>query len=170
MDWKEPAILAVGVFALAVIGGWIRMIRTPSTGSVRVAMVASDSLIPQAESNDVSDAADIVTLYAKLVSRVAGQGVQIVVMPEKVVGVAPNYEWDVVKGFQRIASMSHVWLVVGINQIARTPKRNIAVVFGPDGNIVAAYAKHYPIPDLEGDYKPGTQMAIFDAPWGRTAV
>ncbi|MGD0120647.1 MAG: nitrilase-related carbon-nitrogen hydrolase [Candidatus Binatus sp.] len=170
MDWKEPAILAVGVFALAVIGGWIRMIRTPSTGSVRVAMVASDSLIPQAESNDVSDAADIVTLYAKLVSRVAGQGVQIVVLPEKVVGVAPSYEWDVVKGFQRIASMAHVYLVVGINQLDRTPKKNIAVVFGPDGNIVAKYAKHHPIPDLEGDYKAGRKQAIFDAPWGRTAV
>ncbi len=118
----------------------------------------------------MSDAADIVTLYAKLVSRVAGQGVQIVVLPEKVVGVAPSYEWDVVKGFQRIASMAHVYLVVGFNQIDRTPKKNIAVVFGPDGNIVAKYAKHHPIPDLEGDYKAGRKQAIFDAPWGRTAV
>ena len=100
----------------------------------------------------------------------ATQGVQIVVLPEKVVGVAPSYEWDVVTGFQRIATMSHVWLVVGLNQIDRTPKRNIAIVIGPDGKIVAAYAKHHPIPDLEGDYKAGTQPAIFDAPWGRTAV
>jgi apolipoprotein N-acyltransferase len=170
MEWKEPAIMAVGVFVLAVMLGWVRMILTPTTSSVRVAVVASDSLIPQAESDDVSDAADIVTLYAKLVRQAASQGAQIVVMPEKVVGVAPNYEWDVVKGFQRIASMSHVWLVVGINQIARTPKRNIAVVFSPDGNIVVAYAKHHLVPDLEGDYKPGTQLAIFDGPWGRTAV
>jgi len=63
-----------------------------------------------------------------------------------------------------------VWLVVGLNQIDRTPKRNIAVVFDPSGNIVAKYAKHHPIPDLEGDYKPGKQPATFDAPWGRTAV
>ena len=66
--------------------------------------------------------------------------------------------------------MSHVWLVVGLNQIGRSPKRNIAVVFDPDGKIAASYAKHHLIPSLEWDYKAGSKPAIFDAPWGRTAV
>jgi apolipoprotein N-acyltransferase len=35
---------------------------------------------------------------------------------------------------------------------------------------VASYAKHHPIPSLEWDYKAGSKPAIFDAPWGRTAV
>src|SRR5208282_3554164 len=170
MEWRPPAIMAVGVFALAVVLGWIRVILTPTTPSVRVAMVASDRLIPQSESADLSAAADIVALYAKLARQVAGGGAQVVVMPEKVVGVSPLYEWDVIQGFSRIASMSHVWLVVGLNQIGRTPKRNIAVVFGPDGRIAASYAKHHLIPSLEWDYKAGSKPAIFDAPWGRTAV
>lgn len=170
MDWTRPAIMAVGVFGLAVLLGWVRVIRTPATPSVRVAMVASDSLVPQSESSDARDAAEVVALYAKLVRQVAAGGAQIVVMPEKTVGVAPSYEWDVVQRFQQIASLSHVWLVVGFNQIERTPKKNIAVVFGPDGKIVAAYVKHHPVSDLEGDYKAGSQPAIFDAPWGRTAV
>ncbi len=93
-------------------------------------MVASETLIPESESTDATDAADVMTQYAKLVRQVAVNGTQVVVLPEKIIGVAPNYEWDVVKGFQRIASMSHVWLVVGINQIGRTPKRNIAIVIG----------------------------------------
>jgi apolipoprotein N-acyltransferase len=133
-------------------------------------MVASGSLIPQSESTDPGAAADIVALYAQLVGRAAGDGTQVVVMPERIIGVTPRYESDVVRGFQRTASMSHVWLVVGINQIGRTPKRNIAVVFGPDGSIVASYAKHHPIPSLEWDYQAGSEPAIFDAPWGRTAV
>ena len=91
-------------------------------------------------------------------------------MPEKSIGVAPSYEWDVVLGLQRVAQMSRVWLVVGLNQIGRTPKRNIAVVFAPDGKIAASYAKHHLIPSLEWDYKAGSKPAIFDAPWGRTAV
>ncbi len=170
MEWEAPAMLAVGVFGVAVLFGWIRLIRTPTTPSVRVAMVASDSLLPQSESTDVKDAADVVALYAKLVHQVADGRTQVVVMPEKIVGVTPSYELDVVNGFARIASMSHMWLVVGFNQIGRTPKRNIAVVFGPDGKIVASYSKHHPISDLESDYKAGSQPAIFDAPWGRTAV
>ena len=128
MDWVRPAIMALGVFAVAILLGWVRVILTPTTPSVRVAMVASENLIPESESTDVSDAADVMTQYAKLVRQVAVNGTQVVVLPEKIIGVAPNYEWDVVQGFQRIASMSHVWLVVGINQIGRTPKRNIAIV------------------------------------------
>jgi len=170
MGWTGPAILAVGVFASAVLLGWIRMILTPTTPATRVAMVAGDTLIPQSESTDPSDAADIVALYAKLVRQVASGGTKVVVLPEKIVGVAPSYEWDVVQGFGRIASMSQVWLVVGLNQIGRTPKRNVAVVFGPDGKIVASYAKHHLIPSLESDYEAGSKPAVFDAPWGRTAV
>ncbi len=170
MDWTHPAIMAVGVFAIAFLAGSIRVLLAPKSPVVRVAMVASDRLIPQSESGDMSDAADIVALYAKLVRKVADGRTQVVVLPEKIVGVAPRYEWDVVQGFSRIASMSHVWLVVGLNQVGRSPKRNIAVVFDPDGKIASAYAKHHLIPSLEWDYKPGSKPAIFDAPWGRTAV
>ena len=44
------------------------------------------------------------------------------------------------------------------------------MVFDPDGKIAASYAKHHLIPSLEWDYKAGSKPAIFDAPWGRTAV
>ncbi len=170
MEWTHPAIMAVAVFAIAILAGSIRVLLAPKTPSVRVAMIASDRLIPQSESGDLSDAADIVALYAKLVRQVADGRTQVIVLPEKIVGVEPSSEWDVVQGFSRIASMSHVWLVVGLNQVGRSPKRNIAVVFDPSGKIASAYAKHHPIPSLEWDYKPGSKPAIFDAPWGRTAI
>jgi apolipoprotein N-acyltransferase len=170
MDWKVSATMSFVIFAIALMSGWTRMILTPTTPSVRVAMIASENLIPQSESTEPSDAADILARYAKMVRQAAAGGAQIVVMPEKIIGVAPSYEWDVVLGFQQIARMSHVWLVAGINQIGRSPKRNIAVVFAPDGKIVASYAKHHLIPSLEWDYKAGSKPAIFDAPWGRTAV
>jgi apolipoprotein N-acyltransferase len=170
MGWRSPALLGVGAFIVAILLGEFRLITTPKTPTVRVAILASEGLTPQSESTNPLDAADIMAVYARMVRQVAVGGTQIVVMPEKIIGVAPNYEWDVIQGFQRIANMSHVWLVVGLNQIGRMPKRNIAVVFGPDGKIVASYAKHHPIPSLESDYKPGSATAIFDAPWGRTAV
>ncbi len=170
MEWKNPAIMAFSVFALAVLFGSTRVVLTPRTPVVRVGMVAIERLIPESESTDPTDAADIMARYAKMVRQAAASGAQIVVMPEKIIGVAPSYEWDVVLGLQQIAKMSHVWLVVGLNQIGRSPKRNIAVVFAPDGTLAASYAKHHLIPSLEWDYKAGTKPAIFDAPWGRTAV
>src|ERR1700722_20162221 len=170
MDWTHPAMMAIGVFAVAILFGETRVMLTPKTPSVRVAMIASAGLTPESESTEPADAADILGVYAKLVHQAASGGAQIVVLPEKIIGVAPSYEWDVVLGLQRVAQMSHVWLVVGLNQIGRSPKRNIAVVFDPDGKIAASYAKHHLIPSLEWDYKAGSKPAIFDAPWGRTAV
>jgi apolipoprotein N-acyltransferase len=170
MEWKNPAFMAFSIFALAVMFGSTRVILTPRTPAVRVGMIAIERLIPESESTDPTDAADIMGRYAKMVRQVAASGAQIVVLPEKIIGVAPSYEWDVVLGLEQIAKMSHVWLVVGLNQIGRSPKRNIAVVFAPDGSMVATYAKHHLIPSLEWDYKAGTKPAIFDAPWGRTAV
>jgi apolipoprotein N-acyltransferase len=170
MEWKNPAITAFSVFALAVLFGSTRVVVTPRTPAVRVGMIASERLAPESESTDPADAAEVMARYAKMVRQAAAGGAQIVVMPEKIIGVSPRYEWDVVLGFQQIAKLSHVWLVAGLNQIGRSPKRNVAVVFGPDGAIVATYAKHHLIPSLEWDYKPGVKPAIFDAPWGRTAV
>ena len=170
MGSSAAAMMAIGVFTAAVLIGEIRVLLTPKTPSVRVAMIASEGLTPESESTDPTDAADILTVYAKLVHQAAGSGAQIVVLPEKIIGVAPSYEWDVVLGLQRVAQMSHVWLVVGLNQIGRSSKRNIAVVFDPDGKVAASYAKHHPIPSLEWDYKAGSKPAIFEAPWGRTAV
>jgi apolipoprotein N-acyltransferase len=170
MNGTRPALLAIGVFAIAILLGEVRVLVTPKTPSLRVAMIASEDLAPESESTNPTDAADILARYAKMAHQVAGEGAQIVVMPEKTIGVAPGYEWDVVLGLERVAQMSHVWLVVGLNQIGRSPKRNIAVVFDPDGKIAASYAKHHPIPSLEWDYKAGSKPAVFDAPWGRTAV
>jgi apolipoprotein N-acyltransferase len=170
MEWEHPAIMTVSVCTLVIMSGWTRVILTPQTPSVRVAMVASDDLVPESESTDPADAAEVLARYAKMVRQAASSGAQIVVTPAKIIGVAPSYEWDVVLGLQRVAKMSHVWLVVGLNQIGRTPKRNIAVVLAPDGTIVASYAKQHPIPVLESDYKAGSKPAIFDPPWGRTAV
>src|SRR5260370_36598888 len=97
MDWTHPAIMAAGLFTLAFLIGSIRVLLHPRSPSVRVAMVASDRLIPQSESGDMSDAADIVALYAKLVRKAADGRTQVVVLPEKIIGATPSYEWDVIQ-------------------------------------------------------------------------
>ena len=127
-------------------------------------------LIPQTESTDPSDAADIVAQYAKLVHQVAIGDTQVVVLPEKTVGFAPSYEWDVVQGFQRIASMSKVWLVGRVQPDRAHAKRNIAVVFSPRRQNRGDLRQRHLIPGLSRMYKAGSKPAIFDAPWGRTAI
>lgn len=170
MRWIEPAIMAIGVFAIAVGLGSLRVSRAPSAPSVRVALVASDRLLSLYASSEVGDAAEVLALYAKLVRQAVDAHTQVVVLPEKIVAVTPLYEHDVLVGLGRIASMSHVWLVAGVNEISRTPLRNVAVIFDSNGKLVATYLKRHLVSSLEGDYAAGSQPTIFDAPWGRTAL
>src|ERR1700731_2123394 len=83
MDWTRPAMMADGLFAIAILFGEIRVILTPKTPAVRVAMIASAGLIPESESSEPIDAADIMTVYAKMVHQAAGSGAQIVVLDRK---------------------------------------------------------------------------------------
>lgn len=171
MDWQMPVYVTTALFAFAILAGTIRMFSAPKAATVRVGLVAAGQEIPGSDSGEITAAGEVVTQYARLVRAMAPQGAQVVVLPERVVAVTPRYEFDVEEGFSRIASMSHVWLVAGFDQIDRSPKRNIAVVFRPDGKpALKPYSQHHPNPLFGDGYQPGHMTAIFDPPWGRTAV
>ncbi len=56
-----------------------------------------------------------------------------------------------------------------MNRIAITPRRNVAVVFAPDGRVLAEYDKHHLLPGPETGYEIGSTPGLFSAPgaqWG----
>ena len=192
MDWQMPAYVTAGVFGIAVLAGTVRMLMVPKTSTLKIGLAVAGQPVSGADSGDISAAAKVVAQYAKLVHDMAPQGVQAVVLPEKVVAVTPRYEFDVEEGFARIASMAHVWLAVGFDQIDRSPRHNIAVLFQPDGKPALEYSQHHINPMFQpsyqknqlvaigdyllnhekdpDDYQPGHMVALVDPPWGRTAV
>jgi len=126
-------------------------------------MVASDRLIPQSESGDISSAADIVALR-ELVRKAADGRTQVVVLPEKSLAPRlPTNGTSVGAGILANREDVAVWLVVGLNQVGARPS---AISRWSSNQRIGSYAKHHLIPSLEWDYKPGTKPAIFDAPWG----
>jgi apolipoprotein N-acyltransferase len=169
MQWRRTAwMFAVPVAAFAL--GGVRMLFPAAGGSVRVGLAASDRLMEATRATKLPEAAKVVALYAPLVRKLAKRGAQAVVLPEKIVGVSGDYEPRIVARFADLARSNHVWLVTGLNEIGRNPSRNVAIVFSSDGVVVSHYAKQYLVTGLEAGYAPGSSLAIFDAPWGRTAV
>jgi apolipoprotein N-acyltransferase len=99
----------------------------------------------------------------------AGQGAGIVVLPEKLVGVTPEGAEGVMKIFSDAARAAHVTVIAGLSRNAIRPRRNVALVFSPEGKLVAEYEKHHLGSMLESTFASGDTPGLFAGPgaqWG----
>ncbi len=170
MQWEIMAAVPLVVFVLISAIGAVRLTGKDTGTPIMVGVAATDRMLAAADSIEAADAAPVLDLYAPMVQKLAGQGAQVILLPEKLIGVRPKYEQDMLSGFAQMASANHVWLIAGLNEIEPEPKRNLAIVISPSGDIVARYYKHHPVPGLEQGYAPGTELTIFDLPQGKAAV
>jgi apolipoprotein N-acyltransferase len=170
MQWEIMAAVPLVVFVLISAIGAIRLTGKDTGTPIMVGVAATDRMLAAADSIEAADAAPVLDLYAPIVQKLAGQGAQVILLPEKLIGVRPKYEQDMLSGFAQMASANHVWLIAGLNEVEPEPKRNLAIVISPAGDIIAHYYKHHPIPGLEQGYAPGTDLTIFDLPQGKAAV
>lgn len=177
------------VIALIVLGyGVVRLRHIPGQVPVRVGLAASDHGLDAAvATRSPSEALAVATAYAGRVARLADQGAEVIVLPEKFVGVTPADAPDVMKVFSDAARAAHVTVIAGLNRIGVSPPRNVAVVFSPGGQVIAEYEKHHMVPLVEGEflglrrtvaahmgldpapYEIGRSPALFPAPgaqWG----
>nr|HRC87701.1 carbon-nitrogen hydrolase family protein [Thermoanaerobaculia bacterium] len=96
------------------------------------------------------------------IAALAAQGARVVLLPEKLTGIAPAYEDEVFARFSAAARASQVYLVVGLNRIGRPQRLNSALVFGPDGRLLLDYTKRYLLPGFETGYAVGEVPGFFE--------
>jgi apolipoprotein N-acyltransferase len=168
--WMTPTAVGLGIFAAVIIFGFVRFATSGPEPRVRVAMIASDHEMRYSRTTNEADAADLLGFYASQVPTAAAKGAQVVVMPEKIVGVTDEDRAALQKILSDAASASHVWIVAGVNEFSHTPKLNAAWIFADDGKFVGEYDKHYFVRGFEAGYQPGPSIFTFDAPWGKTGV
>lgn len=67
--------------------------------------------------------------------------------------------------YARLASENEVYLVAGsLFQRENQSTHNTCLVYGPDGNEIARYAKMYPFEPYETGVTPGNDFCLFDVP------
>jgi apolipoprotein N-acyltransferase len=167
--WLGPAAVSLAIFAGILVFGAMRMATAPQTKTVRVAMLSSDREMRYSRTTDESKAAELLTFYASQVPKAAAQGAQVVVMPEKIVGVTPEDRGALIKLLAASASSSHVWLIAGMNELG-SMHLNSAWILSPDGARWAEYYKHYFVRGFEDGFTHGVHLFTLDAPWGKTGV
>jgi apolipoprotein N-acyltransferase len=159
------------VIVVPVLGyGSSRLRGTPDVPTVRVGLAATDSG-PAGATNteDSSIALNVARLYAERIVRLAAQRADIVVLPEKIVGVTPDNSSLVVSVLGDAARAARVTVIAGFSRNAVQPRRNVALVLSPDGTSIAEYEKRHPVPLIERDYGNGQTPLLFTGPgeqWG----
>jgi apolipoprotein N-acyltransferase len=162
---------AVAISLVVFAYGVSRLQERPQQPGVRVGLAAADRGVGTAfNTESESRALAVARAYANRIARLAHEGAQVVVLPEKLVGVTPADSEKVLNLFSDAARAGHVTLVAGLNRIAIPVPRNVAIVFAPDGKVLAEYEKHYLLPGPETGYKVGTDPVVFAAPGGSWGV
>ncbi|MFT4199039.1 MAG: nitrilase-related carbon-nitrogen hydrolase [Pseudoxanthomonas sp.] len=137
------AAVALALAAVLGFGQW-RLQQPPVGKAMRVGLASVDD--PIGVHARPGYALAIRARYDDWVARLAGQGAQLVVLPEKIAVLAPAAapEWQ--RHFAALAAQHRLWLEVGIAIDDGRHPRNYAWLFDPVGRRVEDYQKHIMAP------------------------
>ena len=161
--------VGLGVIALALVFGAVRLSIPASGQKVRVGLIASD----EPANVDVADAgvetARLFRQYAAEAESLAAQGAQVIVLPEKLgVTVDPDTR-EIDALFQSLADKTKSKIVVGLVHVSPPVKYNRALVYAPEAPR-QTYDKHHMLPPFESKLKPGTDLTVLHEPSGTWGV
>ena len=170
LAWRGLAVGGAAAVVTVVSFGAIRLARAPAAEPVNVGVAVSDQLIERFRTERADEALDVIDAYVRRAHDLASRGAQVVVMPEKFVGVTPAYADRVDERFSAAAAADHVWVVAGLNRIGLPAPRNVAAVYAPDGAKALEYDKIYLVPRWEDGYAPGDRLGLVPTAPGPWAV
>lgn len=157
--YAPAALASVLLVAAACAGGAWRLQQAPVSvaGGPLAGLVAIDDFIgpatPPARAQAIWDQ------YAQHVDRLAGQGAQLLLLPEKIAVLSPAQAAAVQQRFQALARRTGTWITLGIGVQEGGGRRNLAWLFAPDGAAPVSYQKHHLAPP-ERDFLAGGAYAV----------
>jgi apolipoprotein N-acyltransferase len=160
---------AVSMAVVAVVLGFgLWQLSRPTTGEQVTIGLASSDQRPLLAKDEVGSAA-LVRAYTGSIDQLAAKGAKIVVIPEKIGPVSSQAGGPTLDAFSEAAKKNNVIVIAGVDQPDKPLKHNLAFVYGPDGNQLLVYEKHFMVPHWEDGYERGNKIARFPAPhanWG----
>ncbi len=155
------ALPAVVLLVLNVGLGYASLNTTP-TATLRIGLLSSDAFPEAHGAKTREQALAPLPAYAAAIERLARGGARVVLLPERVTALRPEWQGEVETELSRLATQHGVRLIVGLGDFTREPASNIAMLFEPSGAAPITYVKHRLIPGFESVFAPGTERLRFD--------
>jgi len=118
--------------------------------------------------------------FAPLIAQAAAQKADLVVLPETLTYFGTGLEYadcaEPIPGpsteyFGTLAKQHDLYVVAGLIERDRHLIYNVAVLIGPDGNVVGTYRKvTLPRGEIEGGVAPGSTYPVFPTRFGRVGM
>jgi apolipoprotein N-acyltransferase len=163
---KRKLAIAVALTFSAVLGygGW-RLLSAPAAQTVEVGLLASD--LPQnILTEEHNDTLRLMRQYAVEAEKVAAQGANVVIIPEKIAILRDSELPEVDPLFTSVAAKTGASVVVGVIHPTSSAKWNEARMYLPDRRI-RTYEKHHMLPPFESPLTVGTERTEWKEPSGR---
>jgi len=149
----------LGVIALALIFGAVRLSSPVPGPRIRVGLIASDLAANSDIADEGAETARLLHDYAAQAEALAAQGAQIIVLPEKLGVVLERKAADTDALFQSLADKTGAEIVVGLVFVNSSAEYNQARIYTPHA-AVESYNKHHLLPPFESSLKPGDTLTL----------
>jgi apolipoprotein N-acyltransferase len=150
-----PGGIAIAAFCINAGYGYLRM-STPPAGSLHVALIDSNDLVGAIHKADEVATLRAIDAYAAEIGRLQDQHVELIVLPENIALIAPEWRGDAQAKLAAAAQQAHATLVAGFNTRIDGAQRNISWAFTPGSAQPETYQKRRLVPVLESAiFTPG---------------
>ncbi len=143
-----PAAIAVAVFAAnAALGAW--HMSAPPASTIHVALIDSDDAMGKTRQDDKPGTFKAIDAYAAEIAKLDGAHVKLIVLPENISRVAPEWRGEAQAKLAAAADAAHATLVAGFNTQLDGAQRNVSWAFVPGAATPVTYEKRRLVPVLE---------------------
>ncbi len=153
-----PLLLALAVFAANALYGHFHI--HDSAKTMRVALAVSEDMSDAASADNAADAIAAIDAYGALIGSVAERKPELVVLPERITVLKPQWRALALKKMSDAAKVANATVVAGFIEGVPNGQRNVALIFRADGSAPQTYAKRKLVPGLEGNTKAGNAPLV----------
>lgn len=159
------------VFFACVFGfGFWRLAATPKDSpTVKVGLIAS-SAQGNIFAGTPEEAQGIFQRYAEQIKPMAGQGIQLFVLPEHNGPITEASQVEADALFGQLAKQTGAFVAIGIDRISTGVSWNQERLYSPEGTLVATYNKHHLLPRFEDQFTPDTKRTVVQQPSGKWGI
>jgi apolipoprotein N-acyltransferase len=162
------AAATVGVIALVLIFGLIRLAQPVPTQQVTVGLIASDAPGNLRQAHDGAATTRLLSDYAVQAQSLVARGAQVIVIPEKVGKILDPDSAPADSVLQSLADETGATIVAGFDHQLASSRYNEARVYQPQTSVLL-YHKHHLLPPFEDIFNRGTDILLLHKPsqtWG----
>jgi len=154
----QITVAGVAVVAAVLVFGAVRL-TISQTQMVKVGLITSDEKGNDTVTGPGADTERLFRAYAGQAEKLASDGAQAIVMPEKLGVTLEGKSSGTDAVLQSVADQTGATIVAGVVHVDALAKYNEARIYVP-GSAVQRYDKQHMLPPFESNLKPGTSLTM----------